>query len=307
MHASEEIDGLTLIAALKKAAEIKWCGFLRIARDGEQVGAVFMRDGDFAWAVSKNQSENFGSYLERIGLVPKEQHSEIVEKFKMLGKTKKFGALFEEAGLISHAKLRECLMAHIRSAISSLAGDSQIAVTARYGEMNVDSNLLFPLSEVLALDNLDNAVDTPPRKDSCGMPIIDDSQVAADNNLILKGLSTLAGYRYAFVSGDAGQLFALHHAEELDFDFERALNASIAWINGAKKNRDELQMARIESLLLESADGSLTVQWMDDNSNAHIAASFDKHGKLGVIKHKIRELIPAVRLAIGKKSNRQEN
>lgn len=305
VNASEEIDGLPLIPALKKAAEIKWGGFLRIIKDTEQIGSVFMRDGDFAWAVSKNQTENFGSYLERIGLVPKEQHSEIVEKFKLLGKTKKFGALFEEAGLISHSKLRECLMAHIRNAISSMMGDSQIVVKAKYGEMNVDSNLLFLLSEVLPIENPDSTVGIHPIKESPEMIIIDDNEVTAENNEILMSLSSLQGYQYSFVSGSEGKLFALHKSEGLNFN--RALTASISWINSAKKNSDGLQMELIESLLLESVDGSLTVQWIDGNNNVYIAASFAKNGKLGVIKHKIKELIPTVQLITAKNLNRQEN
>jgi predicted regulator of Ras-like GTPase activity (Roadblock/LC7/MglB family) len=253
-----------------------------------------MRDGNFAWAVSKNQTENFGTYLERIGLVPREQHAEIVEKFKQLGKTKKFGALFEEAGLITHSKLRECLMAHIRNAISSMTGDSQIVVNAKFGEMNVDSNLLFLLSEVLPTVDSDNNGDITPIQEPTKMTITDDSAVTAENNEILISLSLLPGYQYSFVCGDDGKLLAVHKIEELNLNFERALTASISWIDVAKKNSTDLDMEKIESLLLESSKGSLTVQWIDDSSHACIAAAFDKNGKLGVIKHKIRELIPAV-------------
>ena len=60
-------------------------------KDAEQIGSVFMRDGHVAWAVSKNQTENFASFLERIGLIPKEKLSEIVARYKALGKAKKLG------------------------------------------------------------------------------------------------------------------------------------------------------------------------------------------------------------------------
>jgi len=307
IHASEEIDGLPLIPALMKAAEISWGGYLRIVKDAEQIGSVFMHDGNVAWAVSKFQSENFGSYLERIGLVPKEQHSEIVEKFKQLGKTKKFGALFEEAGLITHSKLRECLVAHIRNALASMACDSQIVVNAKFGEMNVDSNLLFQLDELLPSDESGNDVDAPPLPKPSITAIADYSAVTADNNEILLNLSALPGYQYAFVCGKEGKLYALHTTDGLSINFDQALTASISWINLATKNIADLQMERLESFLLESEGGSLIVQWIDDNDCVCICASFDKHGKLGVIKHKIRELIPAVQLITAKNSNRQEN
>ena len=303
----EDIDGLHFIPALKKAAEIKWCGFLRILKDTEHVGAVFMHDGAFAWAVSKFQSESFASYLERIGLVPKEQHSEIAEKFKLLGKTKKFGALFEETGLITHSKLRECLLAHIRDALFSLAGDSQIIVNAKYGELDLDSNLVFPLSEVLPLDNADITGDIPPILETPAKTTIDHSEIATENNEILMSLTSLAGYQFSLVSGADGKLLALHKSDELKLDLKRALIASVSWINVAKKNTADLHLESIETLLLESVDGTLTVQWIDGNNDVFIAASFDKNGKLGVIKHKIRELIPAVQMRTAKQSNRQEN
>lgn len=306
-QASEEMDGLPLVSALKKAAETGWGGYLRIVRDAEQIGSVFMHDGNVAWAVSKFQSENFGSYLERIGLVPKEQHFEIVEKFKQLGKTKKFGALFEEAGLITHEKLRECLVAHIRNALSSLTGDSRIVVNAKCGEMNVDSNLLFQLDELLPSDVSDNNAGALPTREPAGTTTIDYSAVNADCNEILLNLSNLPGYQYAFVSGKEGKLYALHTADDVSIDFDQALTASITWINLATKNIADLRMERIESFLLESGGGSLTVQWIDASDSVCIGASFDKSGKLGVIKHKIRELIPAVQLIAAKNSNRQEN
>jgi len=102
----EFIDGHPFRDALKNAVEIRWSGILRAVKDSEQVGVVVMRDGHIAWAVSNSQTENFGSFLERIGMVPKEKLNEVVQKYRSLGKTKKLGALLEEAGLISHATLR---------------------------------------------------------------------------------------------------------------------------------------------------------------------------------------------------------
>ena len=67
-----------------------------VMKDGEQIGSVFMRDGLVAWAVSNNQTENFGSFLERIGLIPKEKLNEIAAKYRALGKAKKLGTLLEE-------------------------------------------------------------------------------------------------------------------------------------------------------------------------------------------------------------------
>ncbi len=267
-----------------------------------------MRDGNIAWAVSKNQTENFGSFLERIGMIPKEQHTDIVNKYRALGKTKKLGSLLEEAGLITREKLRECLMAHIRTAIASMLDDRQLIVNAKYGEMNVDSNLLFLLSEVLPEDKADNNFDTSflPQETS-KRTVINWKEVTPENNEVLRNLTTLPGYQYSFISGEDGSLFAVHKAEDLNFNFKGAISSSVCWINLAKKNAEDLHIEKIESLLIENDTGSLSVQWTDVDNNYFIAASFSKNGKLGVIKHKICELIPLVLAITTENSNRQEN
>ena len=95
---SLDIDGLPFIDALEKTVEKKWGGILRVMKEDEQIGSVFMRDGQVAWAVSRNQTENFGSFLERIGLIPKEKLSEIVNRYKALGKSKNLGHCLRKKG-----------------------------------------------------------------------------------------------------------------------------------------------------------------------------------------------------------------
>ena len=123
-HVVEIIDGHSFDVALRNAVEVKWSGILNAMKDSQQVGVVVLRDGHIAWAVSNTQTENFASFLERIGMVPKDRLDEVVLKYRSLGKSKKLGALLEETGLISHATLRECLKAHVSAAISSMMDDS---------------------------------------------------------------------------------------------------------------------------------------------------------------------------------------
>lgn len=304
---SEDIDGLSFLPALEKAAEKMWCGILRILNGTEQIGAVYMRDGNIAWAVSKYQTENFGCFLERIGMIPKEQHTDIINKYRALGKSKKLGALFEEAGLISHSKLRECLMAHIRAAIASLLDDNQVVVNAKYGEMNVDSNLLFLSSEVLPSRCIADNFDKNISHDHSRHLIFDFTAATTRNNEVLEILATIPGYKYSFISGSDGKLLAFHKSDDLSSNVEESISSAISWINASKSNAEELHLEKMEFILIEYEKGSLNVQWSDVNLNYFIAASFDKSGKLGVIKHKINELIPAVHNITAENINRQEN
>jgi hypothetical protein len=291
---SQDIDGLPFIDALKKTVDRKWSGILRVTKETDQIGSVFMRDGNVAWAVSKNQTENFSSFLERIGLIPKEKLSEIVSKYKALGKAKKLGELLEEEGLISHDKLRECLGAHIRAAIASMMDDPLVLIEASHGEMVVDANLLFQLEEVLPdLCRMDKPVDeaspgaTPPE---------DQSRAENDARIvdILGNLAAMQGYRYSFVSASEGKLLALHKSEA-DPNPEAAVASATSWIDSSAMHSASGELGRMECVILEHESGLLIAQSVDSEKQCFVAVSFEKDGKLGVIKHKISELIPSIR------------
>jgi predicted regulator of Ras-like GTPase activity (Roadblock/LC7/MglB family) len=290
---SQDIDGLPFVDALEKTTEIKWCGILRVFKDDEQIGSVFMRDGQVAWAVSKNQTENFSSFLERIGLIPKEKLSEIVSKYKALGKSKKLGALLEEEGLISHDKLRECLRAHIRAAITSMMDDPEVVINASNGEMIVDTNLLFLLNEVLPnyyhgeepVDTETVEADFPENQDEA-----DNTEKIID---ILGNLAMLPGYQYSFISAPDGKLLALHKSEA-DSNSESAADSAIAWINTSLNNANG-QFGDMECIILEHGKGSLIAQMANGEKHYFVTVSCGKDGKLGVIKHKISELFPSIR------------
>jgi hypothetical protein len=291
---SQNIDGLPFIDALKKTVDISWSGILRVTKESEQIGSVFMRDGNVAWAVSKNQTENFTSFLERIGLIPKEKLSEIISKYKALGKSKKVGELLEEEGLITHDRLRECLGAHIRAAIASLMDDPLVRIEASHGEMAVDANLLFLLDEVLPHHCQG---DEPHAEDSCGDTPQEDKNSEEDSDKlinILGNLATLPGYRHSFISGADGKLLALHKSD-VDPDPGAAVSSATTWINSSATHSASGHFGKMECLILEHENGLLIAQSLGTEKQCFVAVSFEKDGKLGVIKHKIAELIPSIR------------
>lgn len=291
---SQDIDGLPFIDALKKTVDKRWSGILRVTKESEQIGSVFMRDGNVAWAVSKNQTENFTSFLERIGLIPKEKLSEIISKYKALGKSKKVGELLEEEGLITHDKLRECLGAHIRAAIASMMDDPLVLIEASHGEMVVDANLLFLLDEVLPDQcPADEALDAG----SCGDAPREDQNRSENNDKlidILGNLAAIQGYRHSFISGADGKLLALHKSDA-DPDPEAAVSSATTWINSSATHSASVYFGKMECLILEHENGLLIAQSVDNEKQCFVAVSFEKDGKLGVIKHKITELIPSIR------------
>jgi hypothetical protein len=73
---------------------------------------------------------------------------------------------------------------------------------------------------------------------------------------------------------------------------------AIDWINSSAINAADGHFGKMECIILEHGNGLLVTQWMDDERRIFVTGSFDKDGKLGVIKHKITEMIPSIRQLI---------
>lgn len=290
------IEGRPFADALRSAAEMKWSGIMRAIKSEDQVGVVVMRDGHIAWAVSNSQTENFGSFLERIGMVPKDRLNEIVEKYRSMGKSKKLGSLLEEAGLISHATLRECLQAHVTAALTSMADDPQIRLLAKNGEMAVDAGLIFMVSEVMPDSPVEAEVEQLPAGPEPESETAHVDAVLPDNGSdMLKGLASLSGYQYAFVADREGKVLAFHTADEVTVHAERVVPAVLAWINSSMLGSDEIAMGKVLFSFTQYESGSLFAQLSDADCRFFLAVSLDQHGRLGVVMHKVSELMPLVR------------
>jgi hypothetical protein len=279
---------------MRKAVERKWGGILRATTNEEQIGSVFMHEGNVAWAVSKNQSENFSTFLERTGLIPKEKLSEIVRRYKALGKARKLGELLEEEGLISHDRLRECLGAHIRAALKSLMDDPSVTIEASHGEMMVDSKLMFDLNELLTDNPQADAESKPASVEETPPEVLNGSENCGRIADLLETLATLQGYRFSFVSDMNGGLFAIHRSDS-EQSPESAIVSAKEWVNLSAKHCADGVLGKLECLILEHEKGLLVSQLTDEKRECFITVAFGKEGKLGVIKHKISELIPSIR------------
>lgn len=290
------IEGRPFADALQSAAEMKWSGIMRAMKGEDQVGVVVMRDGHIAWAVSNSQTENFGSFLERIGMVPRDRLNEVVEKYRSLGKSKKLGSLLEEAGLISHATLRECLRSHVAAALASMAGDTQIRLLARNGEMAVDTGLIFMISEVMA-DSLEGNEPAPlPSAPEPGPEALHSGAAPHDRaSGMLKGLAALSGYQYSFVADMRGNVLAAHTADEVTLRTERIVPAAAAWINSSMLSSAEMEKGKLQFSFIQYETGSLFAQIVDADDFSYLAVSLDERGRLGVVMHKVSELMPLVR------------
>lgn len=290
---SEDVNH-SLLYSLKKAEERRWTGIFKILKESAQIGAVVMYEGRIAWASSTGQSDNFASFLEKIGQIPKEQQKEIIKRFKILGKTKKFGELLEESGLISRPTLRKCLIKQIRSALDSLIGTENIVIRDIECEISVNIDLLFELKEILPCkfqSEQKGDVQTFEIDEIIGSENLNDSNELVK---ILKNLSTLAGYQYSFIYDLEAKMLASHNSNTFPGNLDEIMTLSISNIVSTNTTLCNSKIGRMEFILIEHDNGSLVAQWPNIERNFFVAASFDKNGKTGVIRHKISDIIPAI-------------
>lgn len=276
--------------SLKNAAVLKWSGMLRAKLAGEQVGVIVMYDGNVAWAASAMQSEDFSSVLERVGLVSRdklETANHFLQKQRSLGKTTNLGTLLAEECLISPALLRTCFKTHVSAAITSLAETPLLSMQAENETISVDASLLFDLDELLPGMDFEHA--------SSSEQLAAASADEIEKGRLLMGLAQLPGYRYSFIADTDGNLLTYHLADAVQVEVERIIPKALAWLSAACTLSTETEMGLVLSAYLHGETGSLFAQMTDFSKQFFVAVSFSADGKLGVIKHKITELIPAVR------------
>lgn len=290
MNSSEK---LPLADFLNNAAGLKWSGMLRAIRTGEQVGVVVMHDGHVAWAVSSAQAEDFGSVMERVGLVSRDKltaANQALLTHRSRGDTVSLGDLLVEECLISAPVLRTCFKTHVSAAIASLAEMPLLSLQAEDKRLAVDASLLFSLSEVFpdpwqGIELPLPSVLAPPGGESAD---------EVDTGELLMGLVLLPGYRYSFIADTDGKLLACHMADTVQVEVERIIPKALAWLSAACMISAESEIGMVLSAFLHGETGSLFAQMTDVSKQFFVAVSFGSDGKLGVIKHKISELIPSV-------------
>lgn len=275
--------------ALASAVANQWSGILRAMIANEQRGMIVLCNGRIAWAVSKNQTEDFPYFLEQIGRVPPDRLREIVQQQSAPGKSKKVGLILEEAGLITHATFRECLLAHIRSAIASLLDVPLMQAQTSKTEIVADISFTFSLPETLDSTEMETVINKQPTTIS-----VPEGAARSCNGELLENLALLSGYMYSFVASTSGQLLAFHEVEHVGDQVE-TLFASVAdWLSTSLETAKTLGMGATRVTFMEGVDQSLLVQATDSERRHFLAVAFNDEGRLGVIKTRIASMIPTV-------------
>ncbi|HBA71117.1 MAG: hypothetical protein A2X82_00745 [Geobacteraceae bacterium GWC2_55_20] len=283
-----------VVDSLKNAARLKWSGLLRATLAGKQVGVIVMHDGQVAWAASTMQSEDFSAVLERVGLVSRDKltaANQVLQQQRSQGKTANLGSLLAEECLISPSLLRSCFKTHVSAAIASLVAAPLLFLQAEHETVSVDSCLLFDLDDLLP--DFEHGIvfsQASSAEQPAGVSVYE-----AEKGTLLTGLTLLPGYRYSFIADTEGKILTYHVADRVQVQVERIIPKALDWLSAASTLSTEAEMGLVLSAYLHGETGSLFAQMTDFSKQFFVAVSFSADGKLGVIKHKISELIPAVR------------
>ncbi len=283
-----------LLHTLKEAESRGATEIIKVFEGSQQIGLVVLHDGRMAWATGTRQRENFSSFLEKIGMITKERQKEIFGKFKTLGGTRELEEMLEETGLISRSTLRDCLKKQIQSALDSLIGTENVIIESMHSEINVNFNLLFHLNEVLPTNGQSAQSVNEEIFEDIDKSVLENEIYKDSLKTVLKNLASLSGYQYSFICNPEAKMLASHKSDSFTGNFEEMMAFSMPYIASTKSFLKESNMGKVEFVLLEHETGSLVAQWHNLNRDFFVAASFDKSGKPGVIRHKISEIIPSI-------------
>ncbi len=285
----DAMEGQPVALALATAVAKQWSGILRVFVSDEQRGVIVLCNGSIAWAVSKNQTEDFSYFLEHIGQIPPDRLREIVQQQNAPDKSKKLCLILEEAGLITQSVFRKCLLAHVRNALALLTKSPLLHVQTNKAEIVADVSLTFSLPETLDRIEVETTVEDQPTIIS-----IPEGAARSCNGDLLENLTLLSGYMYSFVANTSGKLLAFHEAEHAEDQVERLFTTVAGWLSNSLQTARTLGMGAPRVTFMEGADQSLLVQATDSERKHFLAVAFNKEGKLGVVKTKMASMIPTV-------------
>jgi predicted regulator of Ras-like GTPase activity (Roadblock/LC7/MglB family) len=260
-----------LIPTIQRLSADSFCGQLLVYLEEDHVGTIVFHHGSIAWAVSKSQSENLGTFLQRLGHVSKQQLLETQKTYTKRNGKRKFGKLLEDAGLISKPVLRRCLLLHTKRALQALQAILATKTVIKEGALVVEEDMTFSLEELMLQANTKS------------IPITSEWSV---DNIVLKGFSEIPGDRAVALISKDGELLAAHaHKQNCD--------SSIFGVCLATVLDDAIQVSRASSLgavdylFLDCCEGSLVSRWLDEKRDCLIAVIIDKDGQIGGTKYRI--------------------
>jgi predicted regulator of Ras-like GTPase activity (Roadblock/LC7/MglB family) len=270
----------SLERSLLAAARDGFSGKLTVTSETAHLGLVVFHRGRIGWAVSREQPEDLGTFIWRLGRITKDQLQPIRQRYDEHGGKKKLGELLEEAGLIRRPVLRRCLLLHARRALSALI--RQVGATgARCEEaVRVDPEMTFALEELLPEFRTDRPQDG-------------DGGAALGANPILVILSEIQGYEAsAILSADGEAVVA--HSTRPDFDPSLLGVLLVSVLEASSKLTDCTDVGELRFLLLDCEHGSLLARWVPGDRHHLMALLVGESGNIGTAKYEMEAALPAV-------------
>jgi predicted regulator of Ras-like GTPase activity (Roadblock/LC7/MglB family) len=279
------LDDVPFRTGLSAAVRSRWTGQLQAFSGLEPVGGATLFGGRVAWLVARTQGAHVGTFLARLGGVGQRQLDDMQERFRESSDGVDFVASLRQANLAPEAVLRRCLLLHHRAALRSLLRSPGTRLERCEGAAAADEDLLFTLGEIMPELNPKVADPTP------ALPSPTEDGLAGRH--LLAPLAEIPGHRACAVMDAEGRIrVALARSPEVDAAVLGAVLSSM--VEAAARLARFAAMGPVNFLVISGETGTLVGRWVDPARRHFVAALVAGETQIGIAKHRINAVLPAV-------------
>lgn len=263
-----------LAGHLRAAQAESFSGGLDVLVNGGLVGQVLFKAGQVAWATSKAQPENLGTFLWRLGHITRTQLGVVANLYEAHRGQKKFGEILDSLGLMSAPTLRRCLLLHTRSALRALLASEPAQIRVVPGALADQRDTSFTVDEVLDQGSAPQLPDrdTPRPQEGEGP-----ERLGA-----LKPLRTVPGYRAAGLFSADGEVLAIDACTKVEAELLAATICSVVE-NASRATLALPVLGALHTTVMTCAQGCLVSRWLDDTRKNVVAIAVAGHNPLAVL------------------------
>jgi|GEM_PF-2752304 len=280
---------LMLIEAARNAES----GSLEAFAGEDRVGVVVLSGGRVAWATCRDQSENLGTFLERLGHVTAEQLAAVREEYSRNGNMK-LGRLLAAAGVLSPAALRRGLMLHLRMAMSTLLRQPDLVARWQPGNIAAEEELSFPLVQLLPDWYLPHA-DLRP------------SLEGQHRSAALHALHEIPDYRGSMVVDRCGRLEEVDGFAGAPADEAATVAAMALSLLEGCPHLPSAPLGEPCQAFVECGQGALAARWLDPDRQLLVAVAVGSASRVGIAVFRLGAVAATILEAVTSRDRRDSS
>ncbi len=273
----------TLHADLRQAEHTRFSGRMLAFVGPEQIGGAVFSEGRIGWAIHKAQTENLGTFLERLGQVGRAQLGEIRRTYESSDKRQSFATILEQAQLVPQAIFRRCLLLHNRCALLELSRAPELRLERRPGTGAGDKAMLFALGELM----------TELQPEPSAADRVERWRTLDEENRPLASLADVPGFRAAAALNAEGQVVAAYAPRGVPD--AGVLASSLAGLaEAAGRAAAQAAMGGVQYVLVSGEAGTMVARWVNAERKHLVCALVAEEHQIGMAKYRVTAQLGAI-------------